>query len=129
MKKITLLMTVSAFLVAFCLSGLDVKAQCPDMSHPISKDDFKKYSKNYKILVALHAQFAMGHINLAKDELECILKMTDKIKLTAASYSAFNAKTLVAIVEITSQGNTAYYDLDELFPPGSGGKKHMASAK
>jgi len=129
MKKITLLLTFSAFLLAFCLSGLDLKAQCPDMSHPISKDDFKKYTKNYKVLVAFHAQFAVGHINLSKDEMQCIFKMSDKIKLTAASYSAFNAKTLMAIVEISSQGNTSYYDLDELFPPANGGKKHMVSAK
>ncbi len=129
MKKVTFLLTCAACMLAFCLSGLNVNAQCPDMTHPISKDDVKKYSKNYKILVAFHSQFAMGNINLSKEELECILKMTDKIKLTAASYSAFNAKTLIAIVEIKSQGNTAYYDLDELFPPGKNGKKHMSPAK
>jgi|GEM_PF-5851726 len=129
MKKITLLLTFSAFLLTFCLAGLNVQAQCPDMSHPLSKAEVKKYSNNYKVLVALHAQFAVGHIDLSKDEMDCLFKISDRVRLNAASYSAFNARTLIAIVEISSHGSTSYYDLDELFPRGKGGQKHMVSAR
>lgn len=122
MKKHTFLLSFSIFFAAFCLPAIKGYSQCPDMSHPISKEDVTKYQKNYGVLITLHGKFAMRQINVTKEEMECLLKTTDKIKFMAASYSAFNGKTLVAIVELHTQGNTYYYDLDELFQ----GKKHMS---
>ena len=129
MKKRTILLALSICLGVFCLSAFDGYSQCPDMSHPLAKEAVKKYANNYKVLVALNVRFALKQINLSKEELECLLKTADKIKLIAASYSAFNARNMVAIIELNIQGSSYFYDLDELFPPAKEGKKHLSFTK
>jgi len=127
--KNTRLLTIAISLVMFCFSTFKSYSQCPDMTHPINKSDVKKYKKNYNILVGMHAKFAMRQISATKEELECLLKTSDKIKFIAASYSAFNAKSMITIVELFYQGNYNYFDLDELFSSVKGGKKHISFNK